>query len=199
LMHKAQATIERTIKEIREQSADRNQIQSARRELLSVQDEIDAMRQNIEEPVEVQHFAVGDFVRLRDGSEVGEIAEMRNTEAIVVWSNGTLRVPVVKLVKESKQKEPVYAPLPSSDYTPQSAPEVDLRGMLGDEAIEKVQRFLDDAVVSGLHRVDIIHGKGTGALRKKVADFLKTYPHLQSFRLGEWNEGGSGVTVVELS
>jgi DNA mismatch repair protein MutS2 len=46
--------------------------------------------------------------------------------------------------------------------------------------------------------VDIIHGKGTGALRKKVTEFLKGYPHVKAFRLGEWNEGGTGVTVVEL-
>ncbi|MBI3006569.1 MAG: Smr/MutS family protein, partial [Ignavibacteriales bacterium] len=48
-----------------------------------------------------------------------------------------------------------------------------------------------------LHRVDIIHGKGTGALRKRISDFLKTYPKTKLFRMGEWNEGGAGVTVVE--
>ena len=74
-----------------------------------------------------------------------------------------------------------------------------MRGLLGDEAIAQVQTFLDNAYAAGLHRVDIIHGKGTGALRKRISEFVKTYPHVKAFRLGEWNEGGTGVTVVELN
>jgi DNA mismatch repair protein MutS2 len=70
--------------------------------------------------------------------------------------------------------------------------------MMGDEAIAEVQHFLDNAYSAGLHRVDIIHGKGTGALRKRIAEFVKSYPHVKSYRLGEWNEGGTGVTVVEM-
>jgi DNA mismatch repair protein MutS2 len=71
--------------------------------------------------------------------------------------------------------------------------------MYGDEAVEAVDKFIDDAILAGLHRVDIIHGKGTGALRKKITEYLKTHHSIKSFRLGEWNEGGMGVTVVELT
>ena len=77
--------------------------------------------------------------------------------------------------------------------------EVDLRGMFGDEAVEAVEKLIDEAIVHGLHRIDIIHGKGTGVLRKRVMGYLKSNPIIKSFRLGEWNEGGSGVTVVELN
>jgi DNA mismatch repair protein MutS2 len=73
-----------------------------------------------------------------------------------------------------------------------------LRGKLGDEAIALVEKFLEDAYVAGLQRVDIIHGKGTGALRRKVSEYLKEHPYVRLFRLGNWNEGGAGVTVVEL-
>jgi DNA mismatch repair protein MutS2 len=62
-----------------------------------------------------------------------------------------------------------------------------------------VDKFLDTAMLAGLHRVDIIHGKGTGALRKKITEFLSHHPRVKTFRLGEWNEGGTGATVVELS
>jgi DNA mismatch repair protein MutS2 len=62
-----------------------------------------------------------------------------------------------------------------------------------------VDKFIDSAMLSGLHRIDIIHGKGTGALRKKIADFLSKHPRVKSYRLGEWNEGGTGATVVELT
>ncbi|MCI0705863.1 MAG: endonuclease MutS2 [Ignavibacteriae bacterium] len=198
LIQKAQSTIERTVKEIREQGADKKRIQSAREEVTLLQTEIAGLHQATPETIEDETFAVGDSVRLRDGSEVGEITELRGKEAVVVWSNGKLRVPIAKLVKDKKSAGSVISYQTDSNYEPQAAPEVDLRGMLGDEAIEKVQRVLDDAIVSGLHRVDIIHGKGTGALRKKVTEFLKGYPHVKAFRLGEWNEGGSGVTVVEL-
>jgi DNA mismatch repair protein MutS2 len=76
--------------------------------------------------------------------------------------------------------------------------DLDLRGMTGEEALPLVDKFIDDAVLAGLHRIDIIHGKGTGALRKKISDFLTSHPRVRSFRLGEWNEGGTGATVVEL-
>lgn len=76
--------------------------------------------------------------------------------------------------------------------------EVDVRGMYGEEAVSAVDKFLDDAVLSGLQRVDIIHGKGTGSLRKKIGLFLEQDSRVKMSRPGEWNEGGMGVTVVEL-
>ena len=62
-----------------------------------------------------------------------------------------------------------------------------------------MDKFLDDAVFAGLHRVDIIHGKGTGALRKRIQLFLESDSRVKNQRMGEWNEGGAGVTVVELA
>ena len=70
--------------------------------------------------------------------------------------------------------------------------------MTVDEATSLVDRFLDDALMAHLHRVTIIHGKGTGALRKGIHQFLKSQPHVKSFRLGEFGEGDAGVTMVEL-
>jgi DNA mismatch repair protein MutS2 len=84
-----------------------------------------------------------------------------------------------------------------SDPIPQ-VHQVDVRGMTGDEAVNIVDKLIDSAILGGLHRVDVIHGKGTGALRKRLADFLSQHPRVRSFRLGEWNEGGSGATIVDL-
>jgi len=61
-----------------------------------------------------------------------------------------------------------------------------------------VDRFLDEMVLAGLTEVRIIHGKGTGALRQHIGDFLKSHPRVKTTRLGYWNEGDYGVTVVEL-
>ena len=143
-------------------------------------------------------IAVRDRVRLHGGTEIGEIVSLKGESATVLWQRGTLKVPLHNLEPASasqEQRPSVAAP----EYHPEVGPELDLRGMTGDEALVKVEHFLDDALVAGLHRVDIIHGKGTGALRKRISEFLKNYPHAKSFRLGEWNEGGTGVTVVELS
>jgi len=75
---------------------------------------------------------------------------------------------------------------------------VDLRGMDSQEAIYTVDKYLDDAYIGGLNEVTIIHGKGTGILRKAINDMLKSNPHVNNYRLGEYGEGGTGVTVVEL-
>jgi DNA mismatch repair protein MutS2 len=64
--------------------------------------------------------------------------------------------------------------------------------------MDKVDKYLDDAFLAGLSTVQVIHGKGTGVLRKKMQEFLKDHPKVESYRLGEWDEGGSGVTVVKL-
>lgn len=76
--------------------------------------------------------------------------------------------------------------------------ELDLRGMTADEAVMELLNFIDGAVLSGLGIVTIIHGKGTGALRKAVHDELRTHKGIRSFRLGVYGEGESGVTIVEL-
>ena len=75
---------------------------------------------------------------------------------------------------------------------------VDLRGMDSEEAIYIVDKYLDDASRAGLNEVTIIHGKGTGVLRKSITDMLRGHAHVVSHRLGNYGEGGTGVTVVEL-
>jgi DNA mismatch repair protein MutS2 len=75
---------------------------------------------------------------------------------------------------------------------------ISLRGERVDEALPRLDKYLDDAFVARYRHVTIIHGKGTGALRRAVHDFLRRHPHVRAFRLGERGEGESGATVVEL-
>ena len=79
-----------------------------------------------------------------------------------------------------------------------ASPEVDLRGMMTDEAIGALDLFLDNAVLGKLNEVRIIHGKGTGAVRKAVREHLKRSRYVKSFRPGRYGEGEDGVTIAEL-
>ncbi|MDX1772013.1 MAG: endonuclease MutS2, partial [Planococcaceae bacterium] len=76
--------------------------------------------------------------------------------------------------------------------------ELDLRGERYEDAIMRAEKYIDDAVLSNYHQVSIIHGKGTGALRQGIQQFLKNHSRVKSYRFGEAGEGGHGVTMVEL-
>ena len=76
--------------------------------------------------------------------------------------------------------------------------EVDLRGMASDEAIMELDKYIDNAVMCGIPSITIIHGKGTGVLRKSVQQHLRTHKNIRTFRLGVFGEGESGVTIAEL-
>ena len=124
----------------------------------------------------------------------------------VVVQTGILKITVslndIRVIEKDDRKEAVdkYIRNTSSlSKTLTLAPELDLRGLYADEAIEKTKKFIDDAAMSSLKTVTIVHGKGTGALRAAIHDYLKTHPYVESFRLGNYGEGDHGVTVVELS
>ena len=80
-----------------------------------------------------------------------------------------------------------------------AADEVHLRRLTIDEALLKLDQYLNDAFMAGLYRVRVIHGKGTGILRQAVQEQLARHPLVESHRLGGYGEGGAGVTIVELA
>jgi DNA mismatch repair protein MutS2 len=75
---------------------------------------------------------------------------------------------------------------------------IDLRGLDAEEACFRTDKYLDEAYMANLGEVSIVHGKGTGVLRKAINDMLKKHPHVKNYRLGEYGEGGDGVTIVTL-
>jgi DNA mismatch repair protein MutS2 len=76
--------------------------------------------------------------------------------------------------------------------------QISVRGMTSDEAVSAVEKYLDSVAIANLEKVYILHGKGTGALRKAVNDYLRTHPAVKDYRLGYFDVGGSGVTVVTM-
>ncbi|VYU09431.1 endonuclease MutS2 [Clostridium tertium] len=94
--------------------------------------------------------------------------------------------------KKEKKKRELKLKLKSIDSR------VDLRGMDSEEACYKADKYLDEAYLANLGEVTIVHGKGTGVLRKAINEMLKRHPHVKSYRLGEYGEGGDGVTIAIL-
>ncbi|MBI3153761.1 MAG: Smr/MutS family protein, partial [Chloroflexi bacterium] len=87
----------------------------------------------------------------------------------------------------------------SSLRTSSPGMEVDLRGLMADDALDKMERYLEQAYLSGLPFVRIIHGKGTGRLRQAVREALRGHSYVKSFEEGGDKEGGEGVTVAKLN
>lgn len=102
-------------------------------------------------------------------------------------------------VKETtKPKTETLKSVKRNISTKQISAEINVLGQNVDEACFVIDKYLDNCVLNGLYTVRIIHGKGTGALRKGIHTFLRTHPHVKSFRLGTFGEGEMGVTVAEL-
>ncbi len=204
IIDRANTVIERSVREIRETKADKAMLKEVRQEVAALKQDLD-MEQSIvslesgdagENPI-----TVGGTVQLRSGGEVGEVRSISpdRKNAVVVFGIVKMKVALTDLrATRERQSQQTRAAFVQPEQPERIPTDIDLRGMNGEEALPLVDKFIDTAMLAGLHRIDIIHGKGTGALRKKVTEFLTNHPRVKSFRLGEWNEGGAGATVVEL-
>lgn len=165
---------------------------------------LDALEQPVRKipsaPAKRKHsiaFAAGDHVRILSFGQEGYIVDKINDREYLVQA-GILKMNVpasdLKQIKEEKKVRPVVNVRTSGDTV---RPELDLRGERYEDAMLKTEKYLDEAMLAGYPRVSIIHGKGTGALRKGVSKLIEGHPRVKNARLGNENEGGSGVTVVE--
>lgn len=148
---------------------------------------------------------------LKEGLEVfipklnqyGNIQKISNENSIYVsLPLGKMNFTINDLEKSNKVEVTKTNNIPkkkNSDFKPKHvSTEINVLGQTVEEACFVIDKFLDNAVVSALPSVRIVHGKGTGALRTGIHKFLKTHPHVKSFRLGTFGEGEMGVTIVEL-
>lgn len=215
----ARAEVERAIRELRESAAIDESAREARRrveeaaarqasEIDRLEDESERARREAGRgapvrPAQREHdgIAVDDTVELSTlGGRSGRVVELRGDDAVVAVGVMKLTVPVKSLRRTRAaavapaETVAVRGALPEED--PRS--EVDLRGLRVDEMEAELLNAIDGAVRGDLRTVRIIHGKGTGALRERVAELLRGDPRVRDFRLGAWNEGGAGVTVAEL-
>lgn len=145
-----------------------------------------------------REFAQGDNVQLSDFGKNGVIVSIDGENVVVAIGSAKIKTKKskLKLIEKPVEKKQASSRTPRKMMEVKS--EVDLRGMIGDDAIFVVDKYLDDAVLSSLPSVRIIHGKGTGALRKALWDYFKKDRRIASYRLGTFGEGDAGVTVVTL-
>lgn len=144
----------------------------------------------------IEQISPGDEVDVLSYGQKGEVIEVKD-DAITVQM-GIIKMKVgkdeVKRRKKEKQQRTVSRRIGKSPVKR----ELDLRGERYEEAIQKLDRYLDQVILSNYNEVEIIHGKGTGALQKGVQQFLKSHSKVKSFRGGMPSEGGFGVTIVEM-
>ncbi|AKF92370.1 endonuclease MutS2 [Brevibacillus laterosporus] len=151
--------------------------------------------------VRATQIKIGDEVMVESFGQKGTVLDkVSSTEYLVQL--GIIKMKVKKddmhVVKESVQpKKPVQYTTIKREANSVKL-DLDLRGYNVEDSIQEIDRYLDDAVLAGFHKVSIIHGNGTGVLRKGVHEFLRRHRSVKSFRLGGQGEGGVGATIVEL-
>ena len=151
-------------------------------------------------------FCVGDTVRIKGMTTVGHIEEISGDKATVIF--GDMRTKM-----QTKRLEAAQAPLSTTSRQTSISREtrqtidnrrenfhqdLDVRGMRGDEALHAVTYFIDDAILVGMPRVRILHGKGNGILRQLIRQYLATVPGVSSFRDEHVQFGGAGITIVDI-
>ena len=151
-----------------------------------------------------QNLRRGDKVFIHSMNQTGVVSSPPDTNGEVQLQAGILKIKV-HISDLSLEEEAVIEKFSSKSKGSSSkgkamfiSPEIDLRGMLPEEATSAADKYLDDAFLSSLPIATIIHGKGTGAVRNAIHIMLKRHPHVKEYRLGKYGEGEDGVTVVTL-
>ena len=169
--------------------------------------------------IKIDELTVGSTVRIKGLTSVGRIEQIDGKMATVIFGDMRTKMRVDRLEGATPQppsggsagaagehKHADLAVQPSSRMTRETIDshkvnfrqDIDVRGMRGDEAVNAVMHYIDDAILMGASRVRILHGTGTGVLRQLIRQYLATIPNVSSFRDEHVQFGGAGITVVEL-
>lgn len=212
LLRSANALIENTIREVREQARSQREMKDIKQDFATARDQL--LGDRSEQPTRdepVVPIAVGDTVVVTGTASSGTVLAIdAKTDHATIDVNGIkFRVKRSQLQKTSHRSRASTSSQPQREYRRVDSPGVvghviadasttlDLRGMRADECVRALEQFLDTALLRHLPFATIIHGKGTGALRKVVHDYLADYHGTTGYRMGKIEEGGDGVTIVE--
>ena len=152
----------------------------------------------------------GSYVKIKGQTSVGEVLEINGKKAIVAFGSIKTTVKLDRLERPNAQPKQADVSTKSTYISSQTQDsmyekklnfkqDIDVRGMRGDEALQAVTYFIDDAILVGMSRVRILHGTGTGILRTLIRQYLQTVPGVSHFADEHIQFGGAGITVVDLS
>ena len=152
----------------------------------------------------------GSYVKIKGQTSVGEVLEINGKKAIVAFGSIKTTVKLDRLERTNAQPKQADVSTKSTYISSQTQDsmyekklnfkqDIDVRGMRGDEALQAVTYFIDDAILVGMPRVRILHGTGTGILRTLIRQYLQTVPGVSHFADEHIQFGGAGITVVDLS
>ncbi|MBA7535769.1 Endonuclease MutS2 [subsurface metagenome] len=166
--------------------------------------EISSVNKNKKKEIRESTIKKGDQIRIKGLESTGEVIEVNEKTYLVAFGSMMTtvehsRVELVKGDRVDRKKEARKSY--TSNFKQRKLnfkPEIDIRGMRGDEALLQVQNFIDDALVVAVHQVKILHGKGDGILRQLIRDYLNTIEVVRSIKDEHADRGGAGITMVEL-
>ena len=144
-------------------------------------------------------ITAGDRVRLDDGATTLDVQDVEDGEAVVTMGAMHMRVDLDRLTKVGGPQQTTESAGTGTMPSLQAQPSIDVRGARVEEALHRVERFIDDAIAAGLETVEILHGKGTGALREAIQDALRKRSDVSSVDTAPIEQGGAGVTLVALA
>ena len=158
--------------------------------------------EKFETSIDASKLKIGDSVFVKSLNQTGTILSLPNKDNIVKVQIGNIKMNFsleqLEYSKKAEKKE-ISIPRKNSNFEIKNiSTEINVIGLTVEEANFLIDKYLDNCVLSGLTTVSIVHGKGTGALRNGIHQFLKKNPHVDSYRLGTFGEGEMGVTIVTL-
>ena len=212
ILSDAKETADSIVKEIRKRENSGGtslEVEQIRSKLKKKMEETQAFSgQSVKGPMQtisLKNLKLGDKVRLLNmHNVVGTVTELPDKNGMFTVSAGILRTKVSAKEVEFIQHKEKEAPARNQGRTAGLgrskamgiSPEINLIGKMTADALPELNKYLDDAFLAKLPQVRVVHGRGTGALRKMVHECVKKNKHIESFRLGEYGEGSDGVTIV---
>jgi|SaaInl4_135m_RNA_FD_contig_81_314561_length_11324_multi_5_in_0_out_0_8 DNA mismatch repair protein MutS2 len=206
ILRDARGLVERTVGDLRRTQASKESIATAHRDIASAREGLDGHAGRTAEGAAevVGKFQEGDSVHVKDMRADGVVMHDHDGSGSLRVRVGSLTLTVRPGEVELREPSDLDSLLPrkyralASEKRATISGDLHVMGMRAGEALEEVDKYLDDATLSGLENVAIVHGKGTGALRRAIHDHFRAHPQVGAYRLGELDEGGAGVTMVTL-
>jgi DNA mismatch repair protein MutS2 len=198
-IHGINRKVEKVIKDLKESNASRESVRSSKEQIEDIKRVNENLfTEDIDSQREITDFAIGDFVNIKNTHTAGEITGISKDRKTAQLKVGALKITAAlsDLIPAKEKREKVQ----ESFYYPDiQAPQyrLDIRGERPDEVEFSLVKFLDSAYTSGTERVEILHGKGTGALKKTVIQILKKHEKVKNFYFAPIEMGGEGITIAE--